>query len=67
MTDNKKYDSDNRRWHAVASREQAADGSFYYGARTTGVFCRPSCSSRLPNRENVEYFISCKMLSWVAA
>jgi AraC family transcriptional regulator of adaptative response/methylated-DNA-[protein]-cysteine methyltransferase len=25
---------------------------------TTGIFCRPSCSSKLPNRENVEYFIS---------
>lgn len=60
MADNTSYDSDDRRWHAVANREQAADGSFYYGVKTTGVFCRPSCSSRLPNRENVEYFISCK-------
>jgi AraC family transcriptional regulator of adaptative response/methylated-DNA-[protein]-cysteine methyltransferase len=23
---------------------------------TTGVYCRPSCSSRLPNRENVRFF-----------
>lgn len=60
MTENKAYDAENRRWHAIANREQAADGSFYYGVRTTGVFCRPSCSSRLPNRENVEYFISSK-------
>lgn len=60
MTDIKAYNSDNRRWHAITNREQAADGSFYYGVRTTGVFCRPSCSSRLPNRENVEYFINCK-------
>ncbi len=52
------YNSDDRRWHAVANREQAADGSFYYGVITTGVFCRPGCSSRLPNRENVEYFTS---------
>ncbi len=54
------YDSDNERWHAVASREKAADGSFYYGVITTGIFCRPGCSSRLPNRENVKYFTSCK-------
>lgn len=58
MTDNTPDDSDNRRWHAVVNREQAADGTFYYGVKTTGVFCRPSCSSRLPNRENIEYFIS---------
>jgi hypothetical protein len=29
MTDNTEYDSDNRRWHATANREHAADSSFY--------------------------------------
>ncbi len=31
---------------------------FFYAVKTTGVFCRPGCSSRLPNRENVEFFHS---------
>ena len=50
------YDSNNNRWQAVVGRDKAADGYFYYAVITTGIFCRPGCSSRLPNRENVEYF-----------
>jgi len=44
------------RWDAIASRDAHADGAFFYGVRTTGVFCRPSCASRLPRRENVAFF-----------
>lgn len=44
------------RWRDVAERNKAADGEFVYGARTTGIFCRPSCSSRMPRQENVEFF-----------
>jgi len=43
-------------WAAVTSREQAADGHFYYGVRTTGVYCRPSCPSRAAHRKNVVFF-----------
>lgn len=32
------------------------DGLFFVGVRTTGIFCRPSCSARRPKPENVEYF-----------
>ena len=32
------------------------DGRFVYAVRTTGVFCRPTCSSRKPNRRNVSFF-----------
>ncbi|MFL6467582.1 MAG: bifunctional DNA-binding transcriptional regulator/O6-methylguanine-DNA methyltransferase Ada [Pyrinomonadaceae bacterium] len=45
-------------WHAVATKNRELDGVFYFGVRTTGVFCRPSCSSRKPNRENVAFFIT---------
>lgn len=44
------------RWVAVQKRNAAFDGVFYFGVRTTGVFCRPSCSSRSPRRENVRFF-----------
>ncbi|WP_217907714.1 bifunctional DNA-binding transcriptional regulator/O6-methylguanine-DNA methyltransferase Ada [Desulfosediminicola ganghwensis] len=47
-------------WHAVLSRTDNGDGSFYYGVKTTGIYCRPGCSSRLPKRENVEFFPSCE-------
>lgn len=48
--------TDADRWDAVATRDAHADGAFFYGVRTTGVFCRPSCASRLPRRENVAFF-----------
>jgi AraC family transcriptional regulator of adaptative response/methylated-DNA-[protein]-cysteine methyltransferase len=44
------------RWSALCARERAADGSFVYAVRTTGVFCRPSCAARQPLRANVEFF-----------
>lgn len=47
---------DDPRWAAVAARDAQADGTFYYSVRTTGVYCRPSCSSRLARPENVQFF-----------
>src|SRR3954468_3477377 len=43
------------RWSAVQRRDRAADGTFVYCVRTTGVYCRPSCAARLPRRENVTF------------
>lgn len=43
------------RWQAVCRRDAAADGTFVFAVRTTGVFCRPSCASRRPRPENVEF------------
>src|SRR5580765_3163104 len=47
-------------WNAVATKNRDLDGVFYFGVRTTGVFCRPSCSSRQPKRENVSFFVTAK-------
>jgi AraC family transcriptional regulator, regulatory protein of adaptative response / methylated-DNA-[protein]-cysteine methyltransferase len=43
------------RWRAVSSRDRAADGLFWYGVVTTGIYCRPHCPSR-PRAENVRFF-----------
>jgi AraC family transcriptional regulator of adaptative response/methylated-DNA-[protein]-cysteine methyltransferase len=43
-------------WTLIQSRDVRADGQLFYGVRTTRVFCRPSCPSRRPGRENVEFF-----------
>ncbi|HTA69492.1 MAG TPA: bifunctional DNA-binding transcriptional regulator/O6-methylguanine-DNA methyltransferase Ada [Bryobacteraceae bacterium] len=45
-------------WDAVAGRDRAMDGVFFYAVRTTGVYCRPSCPSRRPSPENVVFFRS---------
>jgi len=52
------YATDDLRWQAVVSRDAAADGHFVYAVRTTGIYCRPSSSARLPKRENVCFFDS---------
>lgn len=49
------FASDEDRWRAVADRDPAADGAFYYSVRTTGVYCRPTCPSRLALRKNVQF------------
>lgn len=43
-------------WRAVLARDRGRDGAFVYAVRTTGVYCRPSCPSRRPRRENVSFF-----------
>jgi len=44
---------------AFTTKDAGYDGVFYVAVKTTGVFCRPSCSSR-PNLQNVEFFSSVK-------
>ncbi len=36
-------------------RDAGYDGVFFFGVKTTGIFCCPSCPSR-PARENMEFF-----------
>lgn len=43
-------------WRAVQQRDRNYDGRFVYAVSSTRIFCRPSCSSRRPNRENVRFF-----------
>ena len=43
------------RWASVVARSPAADGSFFYSVRTTGVYCRPSCAARVARPENVRF------------
>src|SRR5579871_53974 len=46
------------RWQAILGRDAEADGKFYYSVRTTGVYCRPSCPSRLPRLANLAFHAS---------
>ncbi len=43
-------------WDSVRLRDKSADGSFVYGVKTTGIYCRPSCPSKRANQENVRFF-----------
>ncbi len=48
--------SDDSRWEAVLARDGASDGKFVFAVSSTGVYCRPSCPSKRPRRENVSFF-----------
>jgi AraC family transcriptional regulator of adaptative response/methylated-DNA-[protein]-cysteine methyltransferase len=47
---------DDPRWQAVLARDSASDGKFVFAVSSTGVYCRPSCPSKRPRRENVTFF-----------
>lgn len=54
------FSCDDERWQALVRRDRRADGAFLYAVKTTGVYCRPTCCSRTPNRKNVLFFGSCE-------
>src|SRR5438094_3638458 len=43
-------------YRALVKRDPSFEGIFYIGVRTTGIFCRPTCSAKKPARENVDFF-----------
>lgn len=43
---------------AVAENDAGYDGAFTYAVKSTGVYCRPSCTSRRPKPENIVLFDS---------
>lgn len=48
--------ADAARWRAVTARDSRCDGAFVFAVTTTGVYCLPSCPSRRPRRDHVEFF-----------
>ena len=47
-------------YSALSRRDSTFEGIFIVGVKTTMVFCRPTCSARMPKRENVEFFPSAR-------
>ena len=41
---------------AFLASDPSAEGIFYVAVKTTGVFCRPTCTARKPSVHNVEFF-----------
>jgi len=52
--------SKNLMYTALLDRDASYEGLFFAGIRTTGIFCRPTCTARKPKKENVEYFSTTK-------
>lgn len=47
-------------YQALVAKDPSFEGTFFAGIKTTGIFCRPTCTARKPKRENVEFFASAK-------
>lgn len=43
-------------WQAIKNNDARFNGAFIYGVSSTKIYCKPSCSSRNPKRENVRFF-----------
>lgn len=43
-------------YRALVNKDSHFEGIFWVGVKTTGIFCRPSCTARKPKKENVEFF-----------
>ncbi len=43
-------------YRALVKRDPSFEGIFFVGVRTTGIFCRPTCTAKKPARENVDFF-----------
>jgi AraC family transcriptional regulator, regulatory protein of adaptative response / methylphosphotriester-DNA alkyltransferase methyltransferase len=44
------------KWQAIVLNDSNYNDKFIYAVKTTGIFCRPSCKSRPPKKENVFIF-----------
>src|ERR1700678_2697206 len=49
--------AEDARWQAVQPRDKRENGNFVYAVRSTGIYCKPSCPSRKPGREQVVFFL----------
>jgi AraC family transcriptional regulator of adaptative response/methylated-DNA-[protein]-cysteine methyltransferase len=48
--------ADQEAWAAFERRDRSWDGRVIGAVKTTGIYCRPSCPAKRPNRENVQFF-----------
>jgi AraC family transcriptional regulator, regulatory protein of adaptative response / methylated-DNA-[protein]-cysteine methyltransferase len=47
-------------YNALLKKDSSFEGLFFVAVKTTGIFCRPTCTARKPKRENVEFFNTSK-------
>jgi AraC family transcriptional regulator of adaptative response / methylphosphotriester-DNA alkyltransferase methyltransferase len=55
-TDTDKEQLTEEKWRAIIGNDASYDDRFFYAVKSTGIFCRPSCKSKAPNKENVRIF-----------
>lgn len=51
------------KWHAIINNDIAYNNQFFYAVKSTGIFCKPSCKSRVPKKKMYAYFKTQNKLS----
>ncbi len=44
------------KYEIIKNNDETYDSIFYYAVKTTGIYCKPSCKSKLPRKENIEFY-----------
>ncbi|MCL6572591.1 MAG: bifunctional transcriptional activator/DNA repair enzyme AdaA [Bacillus sp. (in: Bacteria)] len=57
LLNNIEYMTDEK-WQAIINNDPVYNHQFFYAVMTTGIFCKPSCKSRVPKKGNVRLFQS---------
>jgi len=52
--------TDIQMYQALVDKDSSYEGTFIAAVKTTGIFCRPTCTARKPKIENVEFFKTTK-------
>jgi AraC family transcriptional regulator of adaptative response/methylated-DNA-[protein]-cysteine methyltransferase len=47
-------------YKALLNKDSSFEGVFFVGVKTTGIFCRPTCTARKPKKENCSFFKTAK-------
>lgn len=42
-------------WQAMTTNDARFNGIFFVTVKTTKIYCKPTCTARLPKRENIEF------------
>ena len=47
-----------QRYRVMEARDESFAGQFFAGVTSTGIYCRPGCTARMPKRENVRFYLT---------
>ncbi len=47
-------------YEIIKNNDESYDLKFYYAVKSTGIYCKPSCKSKLPKKENIVIFKNSK-------
>ena len=47
-------------YQALIRKDSSFEGTFIVGVKTTGIFCRPTCTARKPKPDNIVFYKDCK-------